>query len=243
MENNVLVGVCGAQAAGKTVFLASIFHTITGTVVEGVGRMSSDRKAGGAQYFQLIENMILDQNQAAPTKASAVARLVAARAGVNGTQSETGIMLFDFAGGYFTAFADINAAKLEAPSEQARQDIDHVAEYLETCDAFILLIDSSQFRRDSASKTAPFSPSVLHIIDHCAMRRKPIAVAFTKKDMNPTLTLETILSFTRIQQFVSRFSSDPSQVDKPFGMVALLAAYEHDELSPRVRRPGQHHLA
>src|SRR5207244_4434351 len=54
--------------------------------------------------------------------------------------------------------------------------------------------------------------------------------------MNPGLTLETILSFTRINQFVSRFSSDPAHGDKPFGMVALLSAYEHEELSPRVRR-------
>ncbi|HEV3041746.1 MAG TPA: GTPase domain-containing protein [Candidatus Angelobacter sp.] len=236
MENNVLVGVCGAQAAGKTVFLASIFHTITGTVVEGVGRMASDRKAGGAQYFQLIENTILDQNQAIPTRESAVARLIATTAHADNAQSETGIMLFDFAGGYFTAFADIKAAKQDASDAQTKQDIDHVADYLEKCDAFILLIDSSQFRRDAGSKTAPFSPSVLHIIDHCATRRKPIALVFTKRDMNPTLTLETILSFTRVQQFVNRFSSDRSQDDKPFGMVALLAAYEHEEFSTRVRR-------
>ena len=236
MENNALVGVCGATAAGKTVFLASIFHTITGTVVEGVGRMSSDRKAGGAQYFQIIENTILDQNQAAPTRESAVARLVAATTGTDGAKSETGIMLFDFAGVYFTDFADINAAKLGAATEQAKRDIDHVAEYLETCDAFILLIDASQFQRDGTSKTAPFSPSVLHIIDHCEMRRKPIALVFTKRDKNPTLKLETIMSFTRVQQFVSRFSPDLSQDDKPFGRVELVAAYEHDEFSPRVRR-------
>lgn len=238
MKKNVLVGVCGVQASGKTVFLAAIFHAMNGTLIDGLGRVSFDRTKG-AGYFEQMENSIRARDSAPPTHDSAFARLVVEtdRADGNG-KSETGIVLFDFAGGHFTAFADIEAAITDAPDKETKADLAHVRDYLEKCDAFILLIDSTKFRQDDKpSETSPFSPSVIFIIDHCEKHFKPIALVFSKSDLNRDLTLEKVLKFPRVNDFVNRFRSNASQIDKPFGMVAVLSCYElDDDVSGRVRQ-------
>ncbi len=239
LENNVLVGVCGVSQSGKTVFLASIFHSVNGTLVEGVGRVTLDRKdKGGERYFRNIEETIRKLGRSQGTRESAVARLLVESEGLHdAVRSPQGLILFDFAGGHFTDFADIEAAIRAADTERTKNELRLVETYLERCDALVLLIDSSQFRQTGRpSDSDPFSPSVVYLRDFCAKTRKPIALVFTKSDLNPELTIEKVQEFPRVREFMSRFESDRSHKDRPFGVVALLRCYEIDESFGRVRQ-------
>lgn len=225
MKENILVGVCGAQAAGKTVFLAAIFHTMNGTHASELGDITIDRDMGGAQHLEDVENEIRATGTSKPTLEPHVARLLVGRDSIGGAQTPRGIILFDFAGKYFTSLADLKAARRDAADDKTKRDIDQVESYIGKCDAFIVLIDSTQFRQgDQPSATSAFSTSVKWVIDRCAKRRTPVALIFTKKDLNPGLTLEKVRPFPRVIEFEERFSTDP-QGGQPFGVVAQLSCY------------------
>ncbi|HSR67829.1 MAG TPA: hypothetical protein VLU25_07795 [Acidobacteriota bacterium] len=227
IEDNVLIGVCGVQASGKTVFLSSIFHNVNGIHVKGVGRVTLDTKdKGGETYFRWVEETIRREGKTEPTDEPAVARLLI---NTDSSDFQRGLILFDFAGGHFTAFADIGSAIRSADSLRKKAELRLVGTYLEQCDALIVLIDASQFQQKGRpSATSPFSPSVIYLRDYCAKENKPIALAFTKNDLNPDLTLDKVQEFGRIKEFNRIFSSDSSDADRPFGRVQVLTCYEID---------------
>ena len=231
MDRNVLVGICGVQAAGKTVFLSSIFHTMNGETIAGIGSVSFDREdKGGALYFERIENEIRQKGIITPTREPAIARLLVAPPSTSSsTAEETGIILFDFAGRYFTEFADLPAALETAETPQERRELELVKDYLERCDAFIVLVDSQNFGRDQiAGRVSPFPASVIFLRTYCSRNHKPLALVFTKKDLNPGLSSADVRNFEAVRKFQRIFSEDDSAAGRPFGLVEHLSCYEVD---------------
>ncbi len=230
MERNLLIGISGVQAAGKTVFLSAIFHTVNGEEIDDIGDVSFDRTdKGGAQYFEWIENEIREKGQAPPTQQPAVAKLLVEGPSLDGAAKETGVILFDFAGRYFTEFADLPAALERAETPAERRELQLVNYYLQECDAFIVLVDSQNFKLEEvAGERNPFPPTVVFLRSFCKKNNRPLALVFTKKDLNPDLTFEEIGEFEMVRKVRQLFSDDVEETTRPFGLVEHLSCYEVD---------------
>jgi hypothetical protein len=232
MRRNILIGVCGVEGAGKTVFLTAVFQTMQGWRIPGIGRVTFDRTdKGGASYFEAVESFIRRKRENAPTREPVAARLIVTPESAAGGREDIGILLFDFAGGLFTQFADLKEAARAAVTEQEKSHLAQVHAYLDQCDAFIILVDAQRFTPfGPAGAQNPFPSSIKYLKEHCLDSGKPLALVFTKRDRNQSLTSQTIESFPIVQEIRQEFGAAGR-----FGLVELISCYRLDNVDEVVQ--------
>src|SRR5215216_81515 len=231
----VVIGVCGEQGSGKTVFLTCIFQSIWTAFPDDVIVDFERKEIGNATYFQSIEDSLIAKG---PTQGTTDRSLFPARIYVRpyeplpGTaRSMLSVDILDFAGRHFRSMADLK--DLAEASDSDPEDIKalrEVNETLEKADAFVILINSTEI--DPLNETPrrnPFSPSVNFMLSHCRAQRKPVALLFSQIDQTPLLNEELFHTLPRVQAFERQFTEDheeASQGGRPFGIVRRISCYE-----------------
>ena len=240
----VVIGVCGEQGSGKTVFLTCIFQSIGTAFPDDVIVDFDRKKIGNANYFQSIEDSLIAEG---PTVGTIVQSLYPARIFVKPYESLSGsagsmlsVDLLDFAGRHFRSMADlkdvVEASEADAEDIKALREVN---ETLERADAFVILINSTEIDPlDEKPRRNPFSPSVNFMLSHCRAERKPVALLFSQIDQTPRLTEELFRTLPRVQEFERKFTHDlqeSSQGGRPFGIVRRISCYETvpGDLAPR----------
>lgn|GEM_PF-4466988 len=240
----VVIGVCGEQGSGKTVFLTCIFQSVANAFPDDVIVDFDRKEVGNANYFQGIEDSLIAQG---PAEGTIVQSLFPARIFVKSYDPLPGrvgsvlsVDLLDFAGRHFRSMADLK--DLVATSEADPEDIKalrEVNETLERADAFVILINSTEIDPlNEKPKRNPFSPSVNFMLAHCRAERKPVALLFSQIDQTPRLTEELFRTLPRVQEFERKFTNDlqeSSRGGRPFGIVRRISCYETipGDLAPR----------
>jgi hypothetical protein len=240
----VVIGVCGEQGSGKTVFLTCVFQSI-GTAFPDDVIVDFDRKdVGNANYFQTIEDWLIGKG---PAPGTTDRSLFPVRIFVRPYESRPGtgrptlsVDLLDFAGRHFRSMADLKdlAEETDADPDDIKA-LREVNETLERADAFVILINSTEIDPlAEAPKRNPFSPSVNFMLAHCRAERKPVALLFSQIDQTPRLTEELFLSMERVQEFERKFTSDLQeslQGGRPYGIARRISCYEtiSGDLAPR----------
>lgn len=244
-STKVVIGVCGEQASGKTVFLTCIFQSIGIAFPDDV-IISFDRKEiGNANYFQNIEDSLLAKG---PTQGTTDRTLFPARIFVKSYESLPGndrpmlsVDLLDFAGRHFRSMADLKDLLKEGEADPDEiKALREVNETLEQADAFVILINSTEIDPlNETPKRNPFSPSVNFMLSHCRAERKPVALLFSQIDQTPRLTEELFHTLPRVQAFERQFTQDLQEASqpggRPFGIVRRISCYEtiSGDLAPR----------
>jgi hypothetical protein len=244
-----MIGVCGEQGSGKTVFLTCIFQSI-GTAFPDDVIVSFDRgtqgKSGNANSFQSIEDQLIAKG---PAQGTTERTLFPARIYVKSYQATPGaprsvlsVDILDFAGRHFRSMADLrNLAEPGDSDPEYVKALREVNETLEKADAFIILINSTEIDPlDETLKRNPFSPSVNFMLAHCRDERKPVALLFSQIDQTPRLTEELFRTkLLKVQQFERQFTPDLKESLKPggrpFGIARRISCYETlpGDLAPR----------
>lgn len=243
-EEGALIGVCGTQGAGKTVFLTCVYQT-SELAVPSHGELTFDRKeVGGARYFANIEAEIRSHGTIPGTKerervpARLLLRIDDRDSSLSGQRLP--IDLVDFAGKYFDLFADLGPSldTGNLPVEDKR-DAHEISAILEHCDGLIILVSAALFNQGSGKpRDNPFPKSVTYLIDDCRRTKRPLALVFSQADTNPELTLEKIETFERVRRFRQQFTASLEEALKglkPFGTVELLSCYELDLHGPKLQ--------
>lgn len=240
----VVIGVCGEQGSGKTVFLTCIFQSIWTAFPDDVIVDFERKEIGNATYFQSIEDSLIAKG---PTQGTTDRSLFPARIYVRpyeplpgSTKSMLSVDILDFAGRHFRSMADLK--DLAEASDSDPEDIKalrEVNETLEKADAFVILINSTEIDPlNETPKRNPFSPSVNFMLAHCRAERKPVALLFSQIDQTPRLNEELFHTLPRVQAFKRQFTEDlqeASEGGRPFGIARRISCYEtvHGDLAPR----------
>jgi hypothetical protein len=245
---NVMIGVCGEQGSGKTVFLTCIFQSIWNAVPDDLTLDFERKEIGNASYFQSIEDGLIARG---PAQGTTERSLFPARFFVKPYGAAPGITppvlsvdLLDFAGRHFRSMADLKSALTggDADSDDLKA-LSKVNETLERADAFVILINSQEI--DPINETPrryPFSPSVNFMLTHCRQERKPVALLFSQIDQTPRLTEDLLHDMPRVQEFQRKFTRDLKETvrgGRPFGVVQRISCYETvpGDLAPRRQTP------
>ncbi len=240
----VVIGVCGEQGSGKTVFLTCVFQSIWTAFPDDVIIDFERKEIGNATYFQNIEDRLIAKG---PSEGTLDRSLYPARIYVRPYETDPGVEravlsvdLLDFAGRHFRSMSDLKGLLEESDSDS--DDIKALREVnstLEEADAFIILINSTEI--DPLNETPrrnPFSPSVNFMLSHCRAQRKPVALLFTQIDQTPALTDEVFRVLPRVQDFERKFTDDLAEAHdggRPYGIVRRISCYETvpGDLAPR----------
>jgi hypothetical protein len=244
----VVIAVCGEQAAGKTVFLTCIFQSIWTACPSDVAIDFDRKKIGNAAYFQGIEDALITTGSIPGTIDRAVypARIyIRPYEPIPGPQrSSLSVDIVDFAGRHFRSHADPKNLLDESDAEDMKA-LREVDQMLESADTFVILLNSREINPlDLAPKRNPFSPSVNHILSRCRDERKPVALLFSQIDQTPLLTGEVLDSMPRVQRFRNDFTEDLHEAlipgKRPYGVVRRIACYETiaDDLLPKKQDAG-----
>lgn len=234
-STNVVIGVCGEQGAGKTVFLTCIFQSIWTAFPDDVVLDFDRDEIGNADYFRDIEDRIIAKGQPEGTLPQS---LFPARIYVKpydplpaAVPPVLSVDIKDFAGRHFRSLASLKGLGARSDSEPA--DVHALREVNDTimkADAFVILINSTEI--DPLNETPqrnPFSPSVNFLLAHCRLERKPVALLFTQADQTRMLTDEMFRAMPRVQAFERQFTSDHAEAaagKKPFGIARKISCYE-----------------
>jgi hypothetical protein len=250
--SGVFIGVCGDQAAGKTVFLTAIHQTMTSLSANTDGSVTVDTtQYGGSHYFSDIEEQIrrlgrtvtgtlVGENIPAVLRKRLAQPLGSYRGG-----EYLPIYLLDFAGGHFTNIADmVTALDNQDTPDEVRTSLQEVQTYLDLCDGLIILVNSNNFNLEGhlASDETPFSRSVECLILKWFHARKPMALVFTQRDLNPGLTEAELQDFHIVQGFQHKFTDDLTEAktgSKPYGFVKLMSCYELDSASNQPKKQNR----
>lgn len=231
---SVLIGVCGEQAAGKTVFLTCVFQSIAASLPEEF-IVNFDRKdVGNANYFQAIEDSLLERGQITGTTerdlypARIFVKLYERLPRID--RATLTVDLLDFAGRHFRSMADLKHLLGEEDAEE-RKALLEVNEALERADGFIILINTTEIDPDvETPRRNPFSPSVNYLLAHCRDQRKPVALLFSQADRTPALTEKLFRELPRVQDFDKKFTSNREESwrpeGRPFGLARRISCYE-----------------
>lgn len=243
-STKVVIGVCGEQASGKTVFLTCIFQSIWTAVPDDLILDFERKEIGNASYFQGIEDSLLAQGPIQGTTdrslypARIFVRPVGRRQGTAG--SVLSVDILDFAGRHFRSMADLkNLVEASESNPEENKALREVNDTLEQADAFVILINSREIDPlDDTPKRNPFSPSVNFMLSHCRAEHKPVALLFSQIDQTPRLTEELFQTLPRVREFKRKFTADleeARQGDRPFGLVQRISCYETvpGDLAPR----------
>jgi hypothetical protein len=240
----VVIGVCGEQGSGKTVFLTCIFQSIGTAFPDDVIVDFERKEIGNANYFQSIEDSLIAKG---PTQGTIDKSLFPARIFVKpytplpgSAGSMLSVDLLDFAGRHFRSMADLKNLLEESESDPDEiKALREVNETLERADAFVILINSTEIDPlDETPRRNPFSPSVNFMLSHCRAERKPVALLFSQIDQTPRLTEKLFRTLPRVQEFERKFTQDleeSTQGGRPFGIVRRISCYEtvQGDLAPR----------
>lgn len=233
-SSNVVIGVCGEQGSGKTVFLTCVFQSIWTAFPDDVILDFDRDEIGNADYFQEMEELLIKTGNAAGTGSHQV---VPARIYVKpyeplptGIPPVLSVDIQDFAGGHFQSLA--NLKRLGAPRSS---DPEHVKalrtvnETVKAADAFVILINAKAIDPLNDTPTRnPFSPSVNFLLAHCREKGKPVALLFSQSDQTPLLDDEAFQSMPRVKAFERQFTADHAEAaagKRPFGIVRRIACY------------------
>jgi hypothetical protein len=244
----VIIGVCGEQASGKTVFETCVFQSIW-TAVSNDLMIDFDRKeVGNATYFQSVEDELIRKGPAPGTRLLFPARIYIKPYEVppGMPRPVLSVDLLDFAGGHFRAIADLKHLLDESAADPEEQKaLREVNETLEQADAFVILINSREIDPDDPTpKRNPFSPSVNFILAHCRAERKPVALLFSQIDQTPSLTEDVLHRMPRVEKFEQQFTDDLDEATstggRPYGIVRRISCYEttEDGITPRKQDDG-----
>jgi hypothetical protein len=234
-STNVVIGVCGEQGAGKTVFLTCIFQSIWTAFPDDVVLDFDRDEIGNADYFRDIEDRILSKGQAEGTLPQS---LFPARIYVKPYETlpaavapVLSVDIKDFAGRHFRSLANLKG--LGAAKDSDPDDVKALREVNETvqkADAFVILINAREI--DPLNETPqrnPFSPSVNFLLSHCRTEKKPVALLFSQVDQTRMLTDDLFRTLPRVQAFERQFTANHAEAatgKKPFGIVRKIACYE-----------------
>lgn len=246
----IVIGVCGEQAAGKTVFLTCIFQSIWNELpLDLMGTLDRD-KIGGASYFQGIEDALLAQG---PTQGTTERALFPARIYIKPSEAIPGVErstlavdLLDFAGRHFRSMADLKHLLEESGADvEETKALREVNAMLERADAFVILINSREIDpMNPAPSRNPFGPSVMFMLAHCLENRKPVALLFSQVDQTPMLTNEVLHEIKTVKRFETQFTENLDEAStpggRPFGIVRRISCYETlpDDLTPKKHGEG-----
>jgi hypothetical protein len=234
-STNVVIGVCGDQNAGKTIFLTCIFQSIWTACPDDMLLDFDRHEIGNANHFQFIEDQLIKKAKSTGTDTF---ELFPARIYVKPLERLPGVApavlsvdIKDFAGGHFRSLADLTSLGNPRASDSAEtKALREVNETIQHADALIILIDSTQIDPlDDTPKSNPFTPSVNFLLSHCRAENKPVALLFSKADQTQHLTDEIFRKMPRVQAFQRQFTSDlteGAEGKRPFGIVRRIACYE-----------------
>lgn len=233
-ESCALIGVCGVQASGKTVFLTCIYQTLESVIPEQ-GGLSFDRKEiGGAAHFEEVEATIRREGKTVGTSPEgALARFfIKVDDPASRHLGHLPVYLFDFAGMYFETYADHTILKSEEITDELRERHRQIAHFIDRCDGLIILISATHFSADRAATYNPFPNSVKNLIQDCREKKRPLALVVTQPQNNPSFDFAKLMESERIQRFRKHFTGDLRAAlnggDRPFGLVTHLNCYEVD---------------
>lgn len=234
-STNVVIGVCGEQGAGKTVFLTCIFQSIWTACPDDVVLDFDRDEIGNADYFRDIEDRLIENGNPEGTLPHSVfpARIYVKpyQPLPHSSPAVLSVDIQDFAGRHFRSLANLKG--LGTPSDSEPDDVKalrNVNDTLKKADAFVILINSKEIDPlNETPKRNPFSPSVNFLLAHCRAERKPVALLFTQVDQTPMLTEDVFRSMPRVQAFERQFTEDHDEAaagQRPFGIVRRIACYE-----------------
>jgi len=250
---NVIIGVCGEQGSGKTVFLTCIFQSIWTAFPDDVVLDFDRDEIGNADYFRDNEDRIIAlgrpdapiDTEGKPTSTEPVNTqgtpthlLFPARIYVKPYEPlpatvppVLAVDIKDFAGGHFRSLANLKG--LGAPKDSDSEVIKTLREVNETitkADAFVILINSKHIDPINETPTQnPFTPSVNFLLGYCRTEKKPVALLFSQVDQTKMLTEEVFYTMPRVQAFERQFTSDHAEAEtgqRPFGIVRRISCYE-----------------
>lgn len=220
------VGICGVEGAGKTVFLTALFQTLSELCQGRPYTASFCTDTGGAAYFDEIQHSIAATGSTRGTRDITRARLVLTpRPGSGWNVGETlHVNLMDFGGGDFRRLADPNVIRKGgggAEQAETQQRLQTVREFIDRCDAVILLVNASDFLQGTAVDSAP-----KWIIGMCREAGKPLAFVLSQRDRAGQVTAEQVRADPMIANVHSNLSNS----------VHLITCYTLDPSSGRPRR-------
>lgn len=233
-RDGALIGVCGVQGSGKSVFLTCVFQTVD-LAAPAKGGMTFDReKFGGARYFGNLEQEIRSKGNLSGTRERIQARLFfkvdEPKSPFFGRQLP--VDLVDFAGKFFELAEDLGPSlSLSDLPEEDKREAQEVSDFLQRCDGLIILISAKLLRRSRSSLgDNPFPASVNFLIEDCRTARRPVALVFSQADSVPELSREKIEEIERVKRFRHQFTSNLRESlhsnALPFGIVELATCYE-----------------
>jgi hypothetical protein len=227
----IVIGVCGEQGAGKTVFLTCIFQSLAMHLPNDVIFDFDRKEIGNATYFQSVEEQLVRDGVAPGNQRNAnyPVRIVFRPADeVAGESRRLSLDLIDFAGGHFRSLSDLRSLSSSDDSAETLA-LREVNRFMESAHAFIILINSREI--DPGSETPdrhPFSPSVNFLLGHCQSRKKPVALLFSQIDQS-RFVKDRFASLPRVRAFRERFSDEMKEGlrgNRPFGMARTISCYE-----------------
>jgi hypothetical protein len=241
-DASVRIGVCGEQAAGKTVFLTCVFQTIRSAFTDELVIDFDKKDVGNASYFQEIEDHLITHGPGAGTPRGILKpiRLFVRPYQVRPAAkvANLAVNLVDFAGGHFRAIADQKHA--DDDDVEAEKTQREVNEMMENADAFIILINVTEIDPEAdAPKRNPFGPAVDGLLTYCREHRKPVGLLFSQVDRVPAFTEAVLQTLPRVRKFQRMFTSDYDEVSRvdgrPFGLVRRVSCFEtvKGDLVPR----------
>jgi len=241
INKGCLIGICGNQASGKTVFLTCVYKTLSRS-----SEFELDSEKGGAEYFETIEKEIRDTGKTEPSAYTKSARLLfklrehIEKLGKNYLP----VNLFDFKGGNFPLIADSSGESVSSLPDEEKEQLKKINRKIELCDGIIILINSILFQKDSVivEKEIPFINSITKLIEDCHNNKRPIALVFSQRDQNPSLTEDCIQNFETVQNFQKQFVSDlqdAKEEEKSYGIVKLITCYEIDGATGRPKKQDE----
>lgn len=233
---NVVIGVCGDQGAGKTIFLTCVFQSIWTVFPDDLILDFDRREIGNADRFADFERDLIESASVEGTQEDVT---VPARIYVKPAMPLTGgvrpvlsVDIKDFAGGHFRHLANLKVLNQSRFADSAADKVlREVDDTLTRADAFVILIDSTKIDPlDETPKANPFTPSVNFMLSHCRESGVPVALLFSKSDQTRRrLTEDVFRSMPRVQAFTRQFTSDRREAAegrRPFGLVQRIACYE-----------------
>lgn len=248
-DARVVIGVCGEQGSGKTVFLTCIFQSIWSVVTDDLVLDFDRRDVGNALHFQEIEDLL---RRDGPVSGTLPRSLVPARLFIKPYDPLPGdpggvlsVDLLDFAGRHFRSLADPKRAEADSHADPEDLEALHkVDETLKQADAYVILINSKSVDPESeAPGDTPFTPSVNFMLAHCRNQRKPVALLFTQVDQTPGLTPKVFGEISRVEAFRRQFTEsveDAGHGIKPFGIARAIFCYQTlpGDVKPRLQGGG-----
>ena len=246
-NGDILIGVCGVEGSGKTVFLTSVYRNISSYRENGL-RFAIDPDKGGDGYFRDQERQIREKGFTASTVDTSFTGIVLKLKELEPVEGkkEVGINFLDFAGGDFLQTADKTTWNNKFLAKEDRLKYQLIDAFVQACDGIVILVNSTVVENNNGEEI-PFPPMLETTLTQFEEKKKPIAVVFTQKDMCKTISrkelIRRIANNETVDYVRKNFSveTDPGKRKEAcYGKVSLITCYELDKKSgcPKVQSGG-----